>query len=278
MKTNTLLFSIAVFCVSFLKAQPEAKADTTIFRVGENTQIIYVKSKEPVQEEIYFKESTDGDIYIGRNSKGRRSKKTFFTGLDLGVNLLSQNNELRPSETPIWETEPAKSLYWGINLLKAEFKIIGQQYLYTGLGINYRSFHFVEEVDIFTSTDTTQLRPTALLQPKKNKLRATYLHVPLMLSFNTSDQTSKNFHISLGVEGNLRIGSIFKQKYRQNGDTEKRKIRDDFNLAPYLVDASVRIGFSNVTLFAKYGLTPLFREGKAPEMQPITFGVQLLGF
>ena len=276
--TTLLLVLSLVAKVTIAQGTNTNKSDTTVFIVGENTKIIYVKNKEPLQEEAFFKESSDGDILIGRKTKGIRSKHTFFTGIDLGVNTLSQNGDLSMPNNPNWRIEPAKSLYWGLNLFKAEIKLIFNQYLLTGLGVNYRSFNFTEAQDITVTPDTTRLSPTTLLNPHKNKLRATYLHVPLMLSFNTSQTMVRNFHVSVGVVGNLRIGSVYKQKYRLNGDFEKRKHRDNFNLAPYLLDGSIRIGYSKLTFFANYALTPLFVKNTAPDMQLMSFGVQILGF
>ncbi|MGB0166552.1 MAG: outer membrane beta-barrel protein [Luteibaculum sp.] len=254
--------------------------DTTTIKLGDKSTLMYIRNKEPYQEEAYFSETADGDILIGKREKGRKKRVSFWTGLDMGFNVLvDENQSTNITADTKWNNQPGKSMYWGINLAKAEGRLFGNHYIMTGLGLNYRSITPNDFYSINVTRDTTHfLDSSNYLNPMKSKLRATYIQVPLLINFNTSRDYKRNFHIAFGVLGNLRIGSTFKEKHKLNGDTQKEKTRDDFNLRPIIADATLRIGFSSFTVFFNYGLTPLFEDGAAPELYPLTFGVQLLGF
>ncbi|TXC85191.1 porin family protein [Luteibaculum oceani] len=281
MKKIYALFIVACFIGPLTQAQGknDNKVDTTLIQIGERTQVIYIRDKEPVREEAYFRETVEGDILIGQTSKGRKKRTSFFTGIDLGINFMASGGNTSVPGATEWQTEPGKSLYWALNLAKKEFNITGNQYFMVGLGLNYRSFTPTDFYDISVTRDTTQLVPTSKLNPHKNKLRSTYIQIPTLFSFNTSRDLDRNFHISAGLITNLRIGAVYKQKYRLNGNFQKDKTRDDFNLSPILFDATVRVGFSSFTLFATYALTPLFEDGATQAtLQPFAVGIQILGF
>lgn len=58
----------------------------------------------------------------------------------------------------------------------------------------------------------------------------------------------------------------------------KHKIFDDFNVNPWRVDATARIGYGNFTLFGSLSLTPFFKDNKEPELHALTMGVRLVGW
>jgi hypothetical protein len=113
---------------------------------------------------------------------------------------------------------------------------------------------------------------------KKNKLVASYLTVPLLIEFNTSQNPKKTVHLAIGVIGGLRLGSHVKLVKEVEGKETKTKLRNDFNLNPWRYDATVRLGFRNYTLFGSYGLPNLFKDNKGPELSPFTVGLRVVGW
>ena len=99
-----------------------------------------------------------------------------------------------------------------------------------------------------------------------------------MLELNTSKRDSRNFHIAFGVIGGLKLGSSTKQIFTTNNHTYETIRRDDYNLFPFKLDATVRIGYGDFTLFGTYSLTPLFEYGKGPELYPFTVGLRICPF
>ena len=68
-----------------------------------------------------------------------------------------------------------------------------------------------------------------------------------------------------------------KYKYRLEGDTKKEKDKQDFNVNPFRVSLTARMGYGWFNVFATYSLTQLFEDGRGPELYPFTIGITLLG-
>jgi hypothetical protein len=126
-----------------------------------------------------------------------------------------------------------------------------------------------------------------------------YMTVPLIFEFQTNNKSRVNsFHIGLGVVGGLRIGTHTKVKFESKhasyqlidandpsqisptfvSGQQKMKEHSDFYLNPVKLDATARIGWGWINLFATYSLTPMFRENRAPELYPWSVGITLLGW
>lgn len=203
---------------------------------------------------------------------------THWAGIDLGVNMLMDaggNYEFEGDNEWLNLNYP-RSLSVDINL--AEFKIkLAKQYvgIVTGFGLGYSNYGFRDSVVISSNSDTTLAGYSSDIKYRVNKLRTTHFRVPVLLEFNTSEDPKKTFHIAFGAVGGWRIGTITKQRYDVDGKDVKQKVRGDFNVNTFEVDATMRIGYRSFTLFANYALTPLFKDGKGPEVYPLTVGLAL---
>ncbi len=76
-------------------------------------------------------------------------------------------------------------------------------------------------------------------------------------------------YISGGLIGGVKIGSHTKVKH---GDT-KDKDRSGFYINSFKYEATARIGYKGIALFANYSLNPLFEDGKGPKLTPFTVGI-----
>lgn len=237
--------------------------DTTKVRVGKRTMSI-----------------SDDGITIGNTDKKPKAEG-YWSGIGLGLNVLSTSSGdiSLPRSIDEWENEPIRSMTWNLNFYDQFIPITRDRHtvgLVTGLGVTYRSFGFSNSnLDMVTNDDGTALVENPDRTYTKRKFRTTWVSAPALVSFNTSLDKKKNFHIAAGVIGNIRIGSLYKQKFTENGEVEKKKNHDDFNLNPLSADFTVRVGYRDITFFFNYGLTNLFRDGKGPALIPMTFGIQL---
>lgn len=251
-----------------------AKADTTRIMFG-GTQVILVSTDEDASMSI------GGDDDDDELSPRELSQElSFWGGIDLGVNTLfnaSGSNSL-PDDASWLDTEEIRSLSWSFNFYEEKIRLYKNHIgILTGAGLTYNSYGIKSNVRIQHNADSTFATdvPDSLFRFSKNKLRATYLRVPLMLEFNTSEDPERTFHIAIGAIGGLRIGSITKQHYEVDGQEFRDRVKSDFNLNSFMLDASVRIGYRSFTLWANYGLTPLFEDGKGPEVYPVSVGLSL---
>lgn len=207
--------------------------------------------------------------------------KSHWAGFELGVNMLMNTDFSTDPPTGYDYLEPRieKSIAVNFNLVDLELDLSPDKrvMVVTGLGYtinNYRfksDAFFVPDADEFSATyDSTEY--------KKNKLVIHYLTVPLLFEFNTSTNPRKTFHFAAGVIGGLRLASHQKLVKETGSKDYKVKTYDDFNLNPLRADATVRMGYGNFTVFGSYSLTSLFKDGKGPELYPLTAGIRFVGW
>ena len=111
---------------------------------------------------------------------------------------------------------------------------------------------------------------------RKNKLKASYLYIPLMFGVETKPKNMlKSFRLRAGMYAGINIGS----KQKMIGKiTEREKERDDFNLTKFRYGFRGEIGYSLINLYVHYAFSPMFKDGQGPELQPLNFGIMLLPF
>ena len=144
---------------------------------------------------------------------------------------------------------------WDMNFNFAEKSLgIIRNYvgIVTGLGIEYTNYRFVNDFSL-TKTDNGIAAVPIEMELLKNRLGVWHLNLPLMVEFQIPVY-GENTRIKLaaGVIGGLRIGSRQVQKYTENGEKQKIKIKDDFYLRDFDYSFTARVGYGNVALFAKY--------------------------
>jgi len=247
-----------------------AEKDTTKIQWGKKKILIIDGEGRNVR--VGFKDST-----INIEDK---KVKGHWAGFELGTNLLMYDDFSTdpPQGYDFLDLRTEKSIAVNFNLADYEINLYRKNImLITGLGFSYNNFRFksdkylAEDAEILTSiNDSTSY--------KKNKLVISYLNVPLLLEFNTSENPKKTFHIATGVIGGLRLGSHLKLVKESGSANVKSKSYDDFNINPFRCDATVRLGYRNFTVFANYGLVSLFKDDKGPEAMPLTVGLRLVGW
>ena len=275
MKKIALIFTVMLGAFA-MNAQNEAKSDTARFPLGE-VEILVVSKPDTTNDN-----SVDSLSNVIEEPKGpSKYDLTHWGGLDVGVNfLVNSDNKMRYPANDEWiELDHGKSLSWRFNLFEQKIRIVKDYAgIITGVSLAYNSYSFDKNVALFSNSDSTFAVLDTVAQYSKNKLRATYLQVPLLLEFNTSNDPERTFHVAAGIIGGWKIGSQYKQKFESEGKEYKVKVSDDFNFSPLTLDATARIGYRNLTLFATYGLTSLFKDDKGPEVYPVTVGLSLVPF
>lgn len=273
---------------------PEGKADSDTIRITTKNKLIRIitEDREIKPEEI------DVEQRIQDARVKRRNQFTYWSGLDLGVNTLlgpDGDADLDP-DADFMQIDNGRSRFFAINFMERKFEF-GSHHagITTGLGLEFLSYHLKNNVQLTYDADSTY--GVLLEDPefRKNKLGMTGLRLPVMLEFNTKraplpteaeirSGTAKgltrkgNVHIAMGVVGSWYFDTMYKQKYRLDGENRKDRYKGDMNLLPYRAAATVRVGFGGLNLFAEYGLTELFETGKGPSLTPLNIGLTLIGF
>jgi hypothetical protein len=268
MKTISTIAAALIFGTTAFGQEP---TDTTRIQIGDMKVIMIDEGGD----------DSDSTSVEWDYDECDKSELTYWDGVDVGMNiLLNADGKTTFEGADEWlELDYARSLSWRINIMEGKIRLVKDYVgLVVGAGLTYNSYTLKNNYTVANVNDSTFGVRDTILDFSKNKLRASYVNVPLLLEFNTSDDCDKNFHLSAGVIGGWRMGSITKQRYDFEGNDVRQRVKNDYNMRDFTLDATVRLGYRNVTLFATYGLTPMFEDKKGPEVYPVTIGINLVPF
>jgi len=245
----------------------------------------------------------DGNVKINR--KYKRKYNGHWAGFDIGFNgyvTPDFNMKFKP-EVEYLDLRMEKSVIVNINFFEQNIPIAKSKKFgaTTGLGLSLPNYRFRRATHL--SSDSSELIGYLAegISVRKTKLSAMYLTLPVLFEYQTNSRHKKNsFHFGAGVVVNARLMSWTKVYYNeQNKDFTlnkynpetgayepqfastspgypKVKEKDDWFLRPFKFDATVRIGWGWINLWATYSFNSMFRDGRGPEVYPWTAGITLL--
>jgi hypothetical protein len=271
----TALAIIGLMSAQAQESEKENVPDTMRINMGE-TQVLIIKTPKGMVVIDNETEPNDTiDVEEGGDKEHNSSHDGHWAGFDFGVNMLT-NGQFKSSfpNNPQWENDPAKSFYWNFNLLDHRFNIYKEYVgITTGIGLNFNQIGLKNNYILNENVDSIWVYSDTINKFSKNKLRATYLQIPLLLEFNTNVDEDKSFYFVAGVIGGIRLASSVKRKYEQSGVDSKEKVKGAYGLNAFKLDGTVRMGYSDWGVFANYSLLPLFDTNKTEQVYPLTFGL-----
>jgi len=118
---------------------------------------------------------------------------------------------------------------------------------------------------------------------KKFKVATAFLELPVELRYSFNPHDDRNsIKIARGVKVGTMVNAHTKGKILQNNNGNtindyilKENTKRFFNRNRLSVMA--RLGNGHFSLFGSYAVTPLFKEGNGPEINPLTVGLNLSG-
>lgn len=226
-------------------------ADTTRIEL-KNSYITIISKSDP-------DDMDDDDDY----DSDPKYQLTWWNGVDLGVNgILNKDYGMNLSQDPstgMLEPRYGSSRYISFNFAQVKGRIVKDYVgITTGLTFQIYNYKFSGSNELRFVSDSMFIAPTGEKNVSKNKLRAEYLGIPVMLEFNTSLDPKKSFHITAGVIGKVRLGNMYKQKFSFDGNDNKTALKGDLGLNRWAADAVLRIGYRRLTIFGQVGLLPMF--------------------
>lgn len=269
---NKITFAALVFTSTFF-AQEKKESDTTRINMGEVEILLIDHSKDKKEE----KETKDTLTYAtGKDNKFGR-KEAHWAGVDFGFRTMLNDNFTPDFENNVFlENNIAQSMVWNINFLERKFPIIQHHLGFTtGLGFSFTQFAFNNNYII----NTTGPEITAAVDPiytySKNKLNATYLTLPLLLEFCSSNYEDEGFYFNAGVVGGVKIYSRIHREGSFDGKTFDESVKGDYEINPFILNSAARIGYKGLGLFVDYSLLSYFKPNKTDNVHPLTFGLSL---
>lgn len=268
-----LLIPIFYFAYHFVNGQEnENGPDTTRMNIGK-TEFIIINHENDIEDQ---KEPTD-TIDASPSKEEQEENEAHWAGMDLGFNmLLNAQNTTNFGTHDYWQNDPAKSINFNLNLMEHKFSIYKNYIgITTGLGFSFTQVGFKNNYILQSTKDSLFALPDTLVNYSKNKLRAAYFQVPLLLEICSSSDEDKNFYLAAGVVGGVRMTSRIKQigKEISSGKEFEQIKKGTYALNPFKLDATARMGYNDWGVFASYSLLPVFDTKMTDEIHPFVFGL-----
>jgi hypothetical protein len=243
---------------------------------AQNDTIVPVdKDPEEILKDLDLRKYTRFNIWNDRFSG-------HWSGFDVGVNMLV-NPDYSGYADNFLENDILRSNSAYINLLMKSFGLqrnrntIG---LISGLGLHLQSYRLKNDITLERlESGRIEPRPLFFDLNQKSKLSIASIYIPLLTEFQVPvGNYSDRIYFSGGFYGSARLNSHTKMKYRAEGKKEKLKTPDHYSLRDVNYGMMFRTGYRWFNVFATYELVPLFKDGKGPELTPVTVGVKLISF
>jgi hypothetical protein len=230
-----------------------------------------------------------------------------WAGVELGMNgyLGPGHNMNFAPEDEYMDLRMEKSLQVNLNLYEQNIALSRNQEwgMLTGIGMSWNNYRFRRPTTLYSDSAYLIGYIDEGINVRKSKLAIAYLQVPLLFEWQSQHLNPRqSFHAGLGVILGVRLWSWQKKYYnemnrdytltqydpstgtyqdvweRSSPNYNKTHTYDDFLLHPFKLDASLRIGWGSIHLFATYNLLPMFRSDKGPELNQYAAGITLLGW
>jgi hypothetical protein len=203
----------------------------------------------------------------------------YWEGLDIGFNgFLNPSRQIAlPANYSFLELDYARSFSFAWNMSQYNFHLYENYVnLVTGLGLEWNSYAFRRNMSLIPGGSTIDAT-VETYDFSKNKLKMTYINVPLMVEFNTNaSDDDRSVHLSVGGSFGYNIfRNRLKQEYDVDGNEKHRKMKDDFNVNPFRYGLTARVGYGDYSLFTNYSLSDVFRAGQGPKMNHFSVGIHI---
>ncbi len=252
--------------------------DTTRISIGNKKLIIIDKDQD-----ITIKHDGNKNEDESKPKKAKKyALKHVYSGFELGVNNFATPkldfNMAAPND--YLNCNVGKSWFYGINPFEKDIQIIKNK-LAISSGFGFEFQHFELSNDKYLRPNVSGIiSDSSADHLTRNRLYNFNINVPLLIKFAPRTQKSRNgFHIAVGLIGTYKAYSHTKLETSAKGFEQETTIRDDFNINPFRVAATMRVGYGWFRAFANYSLTPYFKQNNGnPDIRVFAAGITLIPF
>ncbi len=287
-----ILFSLIGSAVILTAQAQERKAtrtttETVIVDSGDTARLVadstFVEIKnegEKKKVKIVFEYGNDSmDKVVGDRGIRSSDKKEsnayagmVFGRFDLGLTKLLDDGSLTLSpENQFLDYRSWKSVNVGFDVLEMGYKFSDQFKMHIAAGFDWT--HLRLNNDILFLEDTKPLSYVASdVNYSKNRFTASYLRIPLTFELRTKETIKgERINFSFGPMAGILLQGSQKLKSDEEG---KRKVKDDFNFAPFKYGGFVRLGYGDFGFYGKYFVNDVFVDSPDQEgLRNLSFGV-----
>lgn len=166
---------------------------------------------------------------------------------------------------------------WKTRLLKNS-NIVRLRY---GVSLQWNKYDLKDNQYFVQDRNTTTIE-TFPIDLKQAKFRTTNIVVPLYFEFGQHDKIekedrirfiSKGLKFGFGGYAGVNLGAKQKLWYKEDGVKTKQKIKQDYNVSPFVYGIGTYIGYNDLSLFAKYDLSSTFKNNSIKQNN-ISLGIR----
>lgn len=305
-QNNKKTEKIVVFNDTTKGAHYNKYSDTTKVKVGGlNVEVIDSDTTKVTVGSHTLVVTEDGDV------KWERNKAPKFNGHWGGVEI-GINGYVTPDFNTDWAPEYdylnlryEKSMAVNLNIYEQNIAFNKKKNfgMLTGLGLAWNNYSFTNSTYLTPDSNAIQGYYMDGISVRKTKLTAMYLTVPVIFEIQSNNfRRSRRVHFAAGVIAGLRLsthtkvyfneadkvyalkdpktGNTLPTSYRSPNSNSRNIVKnyDSFYLRPFKFDATVRMGYGIINLFASYSLNTLFEKNRGPELYAWTAGITIAGW
>lgn len=233
------------------------------------------------EDEYEFEDQDDDSDEVNETVDTFDKVKTDFIAFDIGGVNYYYNGDFGENAVPQdfqdMQVRPYRfGSHVALHFFPTTASLIGRGAvnLQTALTLDISQFYYESPITLAPDQDAFVFALDSTANFKTNKLRTTYLQIPLMLEFDTSPR-GKGLKFAVGGFAGIRVGSSTIQKIP---NTDKIKVQDTFGLSDLRYGLTARFDLGWLDIYANYHLNSLFEEGKGPNTQTFSAGINLLDF
>ena len=225
-----------------------------------------------VMEEIGF------NFPFIKKKKRNNKMEAHWAGFSYGK-LTTSDNQMHLGVTNGVPLDKGKSNEVMLNIFDGILPVIGHTFgITSGFGLNWRSYHFDNNTHLMKDADgvTKVFSANAGINYTYSRLRTLHLTIPVLLEWQPLFGKNKEFFMSAGVIGGWNVMSTYRVKYvNADGDKINKVESHGLNTNTLSLDFMGQIGYSDISIYAKYSPFGIFQNGKGPDINAASLGLEI---
>ena len=275
------------------KAQADEKkaklADVRAKNIETRVAQVQEELKDLVQEKVdgKIKEQDSSRTFMfhfdpkkHHNSKESERRTTSQFVFAFGLNNLATNKSVANSDFKYWGSHFYE---WGFTSNTRILKNNNLLHAKYGLSLMYNNLRPTDNRYFVESGRQTNLQ-VSTTHLDDSRFRNVYIVVPAHLEFDFSGKKTKDDKVVFRTHQSFRVGlggyfgANIKSKQildfeDANGNDVKQKTKGSFNVNDFIYGASAYIGYKELSLYAKYDISPLFKDN-AVDQNNVSLGLR----
>lgn len=281
---NSIIITVLVFLAVNLSAQTDTTfyyKDNKILVKEENGElkVQVINDKIDSAETILFEGNYGDDsssevtfnFTFSKFVKNKKKKHLYAHGQGFGfgsVALSTRNFKIDNNEGAVlshaWEAS------WNFFAVNVPFSPKNNWLFATSFGWKANNY-YSDNNTAFQIVDgkTVQVPAPENIYYSRSVLGTMHITITPMIEW----QSRQEFFVQAGAEIGIKVYSRSYAYYRENDKKKNEEIDKRLNVNPFDVSLKVGLGYGPIGIYAKYGLTRLFKQGKGADVVPVSFGI-----